>query len=78
MVHRKAYCINTCLSLDCKVGTAKFRTAGTIGGVEDGYTETMKKRTNSDYPNALSVEVFSIPLGLMLTALKMHHINFFH
>ena len=77
MVHRKAYCINTCLSLDNKIGTATFRTAGMIGGVEEGYTETMKKRANSEFPNAPSVEVFCIPLGLILTALEMYRIHFF-
>ena len=77
MVHRKAYCINTCLSLDKKVGTAKFRLAAMIGGVEDGYTETMKKRASSEFPNAPSVEVFCIPIGLILTALDMYHIHFF-
>ena len=77
MVHRKAYCINTCLSLDNKIGTATFRTAGMIGGVEEGYTETMKKRANSEFPSAPSVEVFCIPLGLILTALEMYRIHFF-
>ena len=77
MVHRKAYCINACLSLDNKIGTAKFRLAAMIGGVEEGYTETMKKRANSEFPNARSVEVFCIPIGLILTALGMYHIHFF-
>ena len=42
-VHRKAYCINSCFSLDNTIGIAKFKPAGMIGGVETGYKETMKK-----------------------------------
>ena len=76
-VHRRAYCINSCLSLDKNIGIAKFMPAGMIGGVEEGYTETMKKRAGSEFPNTASVEVFCMPLGLILTALEMYHINFF-
>ena len=77
MVHRKAYCVNTCLSLDNNIGTAKFRLAAMIGGFEEGYTETMKRRASSEFSNAPSVEVFCIPIGLILTALEMFHIHFF-
>ena len=76
-VHRKAYCINSCLSLDNSIGIAKFKPAGMIGGVETGYTETMKRRANSEFPGTASVEVFCMPLGLILAALEMYHIDFF-
>ena len=42
-VHRKTYCINSCLSLGNTIVIAQFKPAGMIGGVEAGYTETMKK-----------------------------------
>ena len=77
MVHRNAYCINTCLSLDNKISIANFRTAEMTGGVEEGYMETMKQRASSEFLNAASVEVLCIPLGLILTALEMYHIHFF-
>ena len=77
MVHRNAYCINTCSSLDNKISIANFRTAEMIGGVEEGYTETGKQRASSEFPNASSVEVLCIPLGLFLTTLEMYHIHFF-
>ena len=60
MVHRKVYCINTCWSHDNKIDVVKFRLAAMIGGVEEGYTEKMKKRVSSEFPNTPSVEVICI------------------
>lgn len=77
MVHRNAYCINTCSSLDNKISIANFRTAEMIGRVEEGYTETGKQRASSEFPNTSSVEVLCIPLGLFLTPLEMYHIHIF-
>ena len=77
MVHRNAYCINTCSSLDNKISIANFRTTEMIGSVEEGYTETGKQRASSEFPNTSSVEVVCIPLGLFLTPLEMYHIHFF-
>lgn len=76
-VHRKAYTLNSCLSLGNKIGTAKFRQAGLIGGVEAGYTNTMKARAKKESPNGDLVEVVCIPVDLILTALEMYHIHFF-
>lgn len=76
-VHRKAYNLNSCLSLDNKIRIAKFKQAGLIGGVEAGYTNTMKERAKKENPKAALVEVVCIPIDLILTALEMYHIHFF-
>ena len=76
-VHRKAYTSNSCLSLDNKMGIAKFKQAGLIGGVEAEYTNTMKERAKKESQNADLVEVACIPIDLILTALEMYHIHFF-
>ena len=64
-VHRKAYCINSCLTLDRNISIAKFERAGMIGGVENGYTETIKKRASSEFSSTASVELLCLPLGLI-------------
>ena len=76
-VHGKADCINSCLCLDNSIGIAKFKSAGVIGGIEAGSTETMKRRANSESPGTASVEMLCVPLGLLLRALEMYHIDFF-
>ena len=47
-----------------------------IEGVEAGYTETMNKRANSEFPGTTLAELFIVPLGLILTVLEIYHINF--
>ena len=47
-----------------------------IGGVEAGYTETMKKRANSEFPGTALTELFIVSLELILTALEIYHSDF--
>ena len=77
-VPRKADCTNSCLNPDRNIGIAKFKRVRMIEDVEKGYTETKEKRASSKVSNTASVEVFCIPLGLIVTALQMYHIDFFH
>lgn len=76
-VHRKSYIVNSCLSLDGKISTANFITADLIGGVEEGYTDSMRERVKSEFPNAEQVEVLCIPIYSILQEINMKHIDFF-
>ena len=63
------------LSLDSN-SIAKFKPSRMIGGVEAGYTETMKKRANSEFPGTALTELFIVSLELILTALEIYHSDF--
>lgn len=76
-VNRKAFTLNACLSLDNKTGIAKFIQAGLIGGVESGYTNTMKERAKKENPEATPADVLCVPVDIILTSLQMYHIHFF-
>ena len=76
-VHRKAYTINTCLSINQKVGTVSFLTAEMIGGIEKLLEGPMMNRANKEYPNARREEVLCIPLFPILEGIGMTHIHLF-
>lgn len=69
--------LNYCLSLDNKIGIAKFMSTELIRGVKGGFTNTMKKRVKNENPENSLVGVLSIPIGMILTALQMYHIHLF-
>ena len=76
-MHRKAYTINTCLSIDQKVGTVSFLTVEMIGGIEKLLEGPMMNRANKEYPNARRGEVLCIPLFPILEGIGMIHIHLF-
>ena len=76
-VHRKAYTINTCLSLDQKISVVNFLTAEMIGGIEKKLEGSMMNRAKKEYPNAKREEVICIPLFSILEAIGMTHIHLF-
>ena len=76
-VHRKAYTINTCLSLDQEINAVDFLSADLIGGVEKALEGSMMHRANKEYPDAIWEEVLCIPLFSILEAIGMTHIHFF-
>ena len=76
-VHRKAYTINTCLSLDQKVSVVNFLSAEMIGGIEEKLEGSMMNRANKEYPDAKREEVLCIPLFSILEAIGMTHIHLF-
>ena len=76
-VHRKAYTINTCLSLDQKTSVVNFLSAEMIGGIEKKLEGPMMNRANKEYPDAKKEEVLCIPLFSILEAIGMTHINLF-
>ena len=76
-VHRKAYTINTCLSLDQETSVVNFVSAEMIGGIEKKLEGSMIHRANKEYPNAKREEVLCIPLFSILEAIGMTHIHFF-
>ena len=76
-VHRKAYTINTCLSLDQKISIVNFLPAGMIGGLEKKLEGPMMDRANKAHPNVKREEVLCIPLFSILEAIRMTHIQLF-
>ena len=76
-VHRKAYTINTCLSLDQEINAVNFLPADLIGGVEKALEGSMMHRANKEHPDAIPEEVLCIPLFSILEAIGMTHIHFF-
>ena len=76
-VHRRAYTINTCLSIDQRIGVVNFLPAEMIGGIIKILEGPMMNRANREYPNTKREEVLCIPLFSILDAIGIKHIHFF-
>lgn len=76
-VHRKAYAVNVCLSVDQKISIVKFFGADLLGGIEKVMEGPMLDRAKRSSPNINVTDALCIPVYILLRAVNMHHINFF-
>ena len=76
-VHRKAYAVNVCLSVDQKISIVRFFGADLLGGIEKVMRGPMLDRAKGESPNINATDALCIPVYSLLRAVNMHHINFF-
>ena len=76
-VHRKAYAVNACLSVENKISIVKFYGADLLGGIEKVMEGPMLNRAKAAAPHVKATNTLCIPVYSILEAINMHHINFF-
>ena len=76
-LHRNAYALNVCLSIENKTSIVKFHPAGLIGGIENIMKGPLMERAKKEAPYIKRTESICIPVYSIVKALNMSYINFF-
>ena len=76
-VHRKAYAVNACLSVEKHISLVKFYGADLLGGIEKVMEGPMLNRAKAAAPHVKATDTLCIPVYSLLEAINMLHINFF-
>ena len=76
-VHRKAYAVNACLSVEKSISLVKFYGADLLGGIEKVMEGPMLNRAKAAAPHVKATDTLCIPVYSLLEAINMLHINFF-